>query len=157
MGNLGKLIVAIVGIEAAGLIGSIFTMKSLPWYALLAKPPFSPPNWVFGPVWVFLYLLMGIALYIVWTKKGVKKGVQNSAISIFIIQLILNVIWSIVFFGMQNILGSVFVIIILWFLIIQTIFQFFKVDKFASYLLLPYLVWVTFAVSLNFGIWVLNQ
>lgn len=156
MSNLGKLVASIVSCELAGMIGSIYTMKSLTWYAFLNKPPFNPPNWVFGPVWIFLYLLMGLSLYLIWTKKKVKKEI-GIAYLVFAIQLILNVVWSITFFGMQNILGAFYVIVILWIMIIETIVQFAKFDKKASYLLFPYIVWVTFAVALNFGIWVLNQ
>lgn len=157
MGELGKLVTSIVGCELVGLIGSIYTMQSLPWYALLHKPSFNPPNWVFGPVWIFLYFLMGLSLYFVWTKKSSKKTLQGKAYLIFVLQLIFNVLWSIVFFGLHNIFGAFIVIIILWFLIIETIRQFAKVDQFASMLLYPYLAWVTFATALNFAIWVLNQ
>lgn len=146
-----KLILSIALCLGAGIIGSFFTASAIPtWYATLVKPSFSPPNWIFGPVWTTLYILMGISLYLVWTSK--KKIVPN----IFWVQLILNASWSIVFFGMKNPELAFVNIIALWVVISLTIEKFSKISKTASYLLYPYLTWVTFALFLNFSIAELN-
>lgn len=158
MSNILKIINSIVVCESAGLLGSIFTAPAITtWYANLIKPNFSPPNWIFAPVWTILYLLMGIALYLVWTKKDIKKSIKGLAYQMFFTQLILNIVWSVVFFGLKSLLLGLVVIIILWLLIIETVRRFAKVDKISSYLLYPYLVWVTFATILNFNIWILNR
>jgi tryptophan-rich sensory protein len=151
------LITSILICESAGIIGSVFTFSAITtWYMHLNKPWFNPPNFLFGPVWTFLYFLMGISLYLVW-KKGVKNKEKRRALMVFAGQLFFNAIWSIVFFGLKSPLGGLFIIIILWLLIIETIRRFYKIDKNSSFLLMPYLVWVTFATILNFSIWVLNR
>ncbi len=148
--NLLKLIVCILIAEGAGIIGSFATFSSVKtWYLTdLIKPSWNPPSWIFGPVWTFLFFLMGIALYLVWTKKN--------KIFWFWIQLILNIVWSFLFFGLKNPWFAFFEIIILWFAIIKTILEFKKYNKTASYLLLPYLAWVSFASFLNLAIALLN-
>jgi len=139
--------------QIAGVIGSIFTAPSITtWYANLQKPAFSPPNWIFGPVWITLYTLMGISLYFVWNKK---KNVKIP-LTLFFTQLTLNSIWSIIFFGLQNPFYAFIEIIILWIMILLTIISFFKISKKASLLLLPYIIWVTIATFLNYYIWILN-
>lgn len=142
--------------EAAGIIGSFFTVSQIPtWYADLNKPFFNPPNFLFGPVWTTLYALMGISAYLIW-EKGIKKESVKNALILFIIQLSLNSLWSIIFFGFQN-PGLAFIeIIILWILILKTFISFNKISKPASYLLTPYIAWVTFAAILNFSIYLLN-
>ncbi|MDZ4713182.1 MAG: TspO/MBR family protein [bacterium] len=156
MSNILKLIISIVICQLAGVIGSFFTMDSIPtWYAALNKPDFNPPNWIFGPVWIFLYLLMGISLFLVW-RENLKNDHVKSAFVIFMVQLILNTFWSIVFFGMQSITGGLIIILLLWLFIILTIIRFRKVSAIASMLLIPYLLWVTFAAVLNFYIYKLN-
>jgi len=148
-----KLIVSILICQIAGVIGSIFTAPSITsWYADLQKPAFSPPNWVFGPVWITLYTLMGISLYLVWNKK---KNVKIP-LTLFFTQLILNSIWSIIFFGLQNPFYALIEIIILWIMILVTIIRFYKISKKASLLLLPYIIWVSVATILNYYIWILN-
>jgi len=148
-----KLIVSILICQIAGIIGSIFTTPSITtWYADLQQPAFSPPNWVFGPVWITLYTLMGISLYLVWNKKNNVK----IPLTLFFIQLILNSIWSIIFFGLQNSFYALIEIIILWIAILLTIISFYKISKKASLLLIPYIIWVTLAAILNYYIWVLN-
>ena len=148
-----KLIASILICQIAGIIGSIFTAPSITsWYADLQKPAFSPPNWVFGPVWITLYTLMGISLYLVWNKK---KNVKIP-LTLFSIQLILNSIWSIIFFGLQNPFYALIEIIILWIMILLTIISFYKISKKASFLLLPYIIWVTVATFLNYYILILN-
>jgi benzodiazapine receptor len=151
-----KLIVSIVACQCAGLIGSIFTTPAIPtWYATLQKPAFSPPNWLFAPAWITLYLLMAIAAFLIWRKGLGEEGVK-SALVIFLIQLVLNALWSVVFFGLQSPLYGMVVIIALWVAILLTILRFFKLSAAAGALLLPYILWVSFAAILNISIWVLN-
>jgi tryptophan-rich sensory protein len=150
-----KLLVAIVVCQLAGAFGSIFTFSSIPtWYTTLKKPSFSPPNWLFGPVWLTLYTLMGISLYFVW-NKDLNKNVKNS-VTIFGIQLFLNALWSFLFFGLKSPIYGLVGIVALWISIIITIFKFYKISKNAAYLLLPYIAWVTFAMCLNYFVWILN-
>ena len=151
-----KLIVSISICQIAGIIGSIFTSPSISgWYADLQKPLFNPPNWIFAPVWILLFTLMGISLYLI-LKENLNDNTVKIGIAIFSFQLILNIGWSFLFFSLQNILYALFEIIILWFAILLTISQFWKINKKSSYLLIPYLLWVTFAAILNFAIWRLN-
>jgi tryptophan-rich sensory protein len=119
------------------------------------KPWFNPPNWLFGPVWTILYALMGIALGLVWDKGIAKKEVQT-AIMVFGVQLALNVLWSIVFFGVQSLFYGLVIIILLWVVIAVTIVVFYKVSKKAGLLLIPYICWVTIATLLNLYVWLLN-
>lgn len=145
----------IICFAAAGL-GSLFTFSSIPtWYASLDKPFFNPPNWIFSPVWTLLYFLMGISLYLIllngWQDREAKRG-----IILFFAQLLLNVAWSFVFFFLHNPAIAFIIIILLWIMIFLSIFQFLKINKLASYLLIPYLLWVSFASILNFSIWQLN-
>lgn len=151
-----KLIISLVVCQLAGIIGSLFTMSKIPsWYMNINKPELAPPNWVFGPVWTTLFILMGIALYLVW-KQGINKKDVKNALYIFGVQLILNVLWSIIFFGLEN-PGAAFIeIISLWISILLSIIYFYKISKPASYLLIPYIAWVSFASYLNFMIWGLN-
>jgi benzodiazapine receptor len=156
MSNITKLIISIVICQLAGVIGSFFTMDAIPvWYDTLAKPSFNPPSSVFGPVWIFLYLLMGISLFLVW-KEDLKNKQVKTAFMIFMIQLVFNAAWSIVFFGMRSPVGGLIVIVILWILILITTLKFLKISKTAGMLLVPYLLWVTFAAILNYSIFTLN-
>lgn len=149
-----KLIVAIGICQAAGLVGSLYTADAIPtWYATLVKPDWQPPNWLFGPVWLTLYTLMGIALYLVWTGKAKNR---DSALAIFAIQLVLNAVWSIIFFGQQNPQSAFVEILVLWLAIATSIWQFSKINKRAAWLLVPYILWVSFAAVLNYSIWQLN-
>jgi benzodiazapine receptor len=151
-----RLIASVLICQLAGIIGSVFTVSSIPdWYAGLNKPWFTPPNWLFGPVWITLYTLMGISLYIVWNKGLGNKNVR-SAITVFGIQLFLNSVWSIIFFGIQNTFIALSEIIMLWIAILVTIIKFYRIDRRASLLLVPYIVWVTIAALLNYFVWVLN-
>jgi benzodiazapine receptor len=151
-----RLIASVLICQLAGIIGSVFTVSSIPdWYAGLNKPWFTPPNWLFGPVWITLYTLMGISLYIVWNKGLDNKNVR-SAITVFGIQLFLNSVWSIIFFGIQNTFIALSEIIMLWIAILVTIIKFYRIDRRASLLLVPYIVWVTIAALLNYFVWVLN-
>lgn len=140
----------------AGIIGGFFTVNAIPeWYQYLNKPLFSPPNWIFGPVWTALYLMMGVALYLVW-QKGISKKENQSAFIFFIVQLGLNALWSILFFGLRSPLLGLIDIALLLVAIVVVIFKFFRINKTAALLLVPYLLWVTFASVLNFFIWRLN-
>lgn len=146
-----KLAASILICELAGVIGSFFTASSIPtWYAALERPDFSPPNWVFAPVWITLYAMMGVSAYLVY-ETGKKDALRP-----FGAQLALNTAWSIVFFGLQSISGGLLVIILLWLAIVWTIIGFLKVSKTAAYLLIPYLLWVSFASVLNYFIFMLN-
>lgn len=151
-----KLIIAVGISELAGIIGSFFTISAIPgWYAGLVKPALSPPNWVFGPIWTTLYALMGIAAFLVW-KQGLQKREVKIALIVFGIQLFLNAIWSIIFFGLQNPGWALVDIILLWLVIVWTMVVFYKISKPAAYLLVPYLLWVSFAGYLNYSLWILN-
>ena len=156
MSNLFKLIISITLCQLAGLIGTYFTIDAIPtWYAGLSKPSFNPPNWLFGPVWIVLYIMMGISLFIIW-KEDLKNKQVKSAFIIFMIQLVFNTAWSIVFFGAHSVTGGLIVIIILWILILMTILSFMKISRIAGILLIPYLLWVSFASFLNYSIFKLN-
>lgn len=152
--NLPKLVISVALCLAVGFFGSIFTVSAIPtWYAALNKPFFSPPNWIFAPVWTILYILMGISLYLLWVAK--RKG-KEKAIKLFIIQLSLNFFWSILFFVLHNPLAAMTEIISLWILIFLAIRQSMSISKSSAYLLYPYLVWVSFASILNLFIVLLN-
>lgn len=155
--NWWKLIVSIFVCQLAGFIGSFFTVSSIPtWYSTLNKPFFNPPNWIFGPVWIILYLLMGISLYLIWNNKSGKTKQFKIAITFFISQLVLNSLWSIIFFGLKLPLIAFIEIIVLWIFILLTIIYSYKISKIASYLLIPYILWVSFASILNLSIYLLN-
>jgi benzodiazapine receptor len=151
-----KLAISIIICQLAGVIGSIFTRPAIAtWYATLRKPSFAPPDWVFAPVWILLYTLMGIAAYLVW-RKGLGMKQVRQAMILFGGQLILNALWSFLFFGLRSPLAGVIDITILSVVIIFTIQSFYKISKTAGTLLIPYFLWVAFASGLNFSIWVLN-
>lgn len=139
-----------------GFVSSFLTTSSIPtWYATLNKPSFSPPNFVFAPVWTTLYILMGIALYMVWSH-GMKKKKVKTAVYVFLIQLLLNFTWSLVFFGLHAPLLAFINIVLLWATLLFTIIKFYAVSKWASRLLIPYILWVSFATILNLSIVLLN-
>ncbi|MDD5606353.1 MAG: tryptophan-rich sensory protein [Candidatus Pacebacteria bacterium] len=147
-----KLIVSIFHPLIIGFIGSLFTASSLNnWYLYLNKPSFNPPNWIFGPAWTLLYLLMGLAFYFIW-----KKGYCKKCFYIYFIQLFLNFLWSFLFFTLQNPLLAFLNIIVLWLAILLCIIWFYKVSKIAAYLFIPYILWVSFASILNLFIIILN-
>ncbi len=151
-----KLIVAIVVSELAGIVGSPFMVSSTgSWYADIVKPFLNPPNWLFGPVWLMLYLLMGIAAFIIWRNGWEKKEVR-AALGIFFIQLVLNAAWSVIFFGLYDPGAALIEIVSLWLAIVATIAVFSKISRPAAWLLAPYILWVSFAVYLNYFIWFLN-
>lgn len=151
-----KLIVSIVVSQLAGVIGSIFTTRAIPtWYAELERPWFSPPSWLFGPVWVTLYVLMGIAAWLVW-RQGIGHREVRIGLTLFAVQLVLNVLWSYVFFGRQAPLEGFMEILLLWLAILLTIIAFFRRSKPAGWLMVPYILWVSFAAVLNYFLWQLN-
>jgi tryptophan-rich sensory protein len=156
-GDALKLIISILLCQIAGVIGGFFTASSVnTWYAALTKPTFNPPNWLFSPVWITLYVLMGIALFLVWRNGFQTKGVRI-ALYLFAAQLLLNTLWSILFFGLKMPLLAFIGILILWGFIVLTLVKFKKISKLAGYLFIPYLVWVSFAAVLNFFLWYLNR
>ncbi len=177
--NLLKLITSIIICELAGLVGAIFTTSEIKsWYKGLNKPFFSPPNWVFGPVWTIIFILMGISLYLVWLKKWKvenelrikNRGTWNklsrkffsgswqkaNIILIFSIQLLLNILWSVIFFRNHSVGLAFFELLMLWFAILFTIVNFYRVSKTAAFLLIPYILWVSFAGALNLVIFLIN-
>jgi len=145
---------AIVCVILGFLSGILSGSGNTEWYQNLNMPSFQPPSWIFGPMWTLLYILMGIAAARVWQKSD--RGLQSSAIRLFVIQMVLNLAWSPIFFGMKEPLIALVVIVVMWLLILLTIISFSKVDKLASYLLVPYISWVSFATILNASVVYLN-
>lgn len=153
--NWVKLVISLLICQAAGGIGSIFTSQSVnSWYLTLVKPSFTPPGAVIGLVWTILFLLMGYALYLVWSKS--KEQEVKNALIFFCIQLVLNIAWSFCFFYLQSPLAGLVEIIFLWLAILATIIYFNKISKLAAYLLIPYVIWVSFAAILNYYLYILN-
>ncbi|MFP4115818.1 MAG: TspO/MBR family protein [Candidatus Aenigmatarchaeota archaeon] len=151
-----KIIVAILIPLMTGFVGSVFTADAVSgWYPTLQKPAFTPPNWVFGPAWTALYILMGISLYLVW-REGFERREVKVGIGIFAVQLFLNALWSFLFFGLRSPLLGLVEIIPLWIAILATVIYFYRISKKASYLLIPYLAWTSFAALLNYSIFILN-
>jgi len=154
--NIPKLIVSVVICQIAGFIGYIFTRPAIPtWYASLGKPFFTPPDWVFGPVWIILYILMGIAASLVW-QKGLGQKQSRNALIFFGIQLVLNALWPFLFFGLKSPIAGLIEIVVLGVAILLTIWKFLEVSRAAGILLVPYFLWVSFASGLNLSIWYLN-
>ncbi|MBI2459251.1 MAG: tryptophan-rich sensory protein [Parcubacteria group bacterium] len=160
--NTFKLIIAIIVSEMAGIIGSVFTTPSIAgWYAGIVKPALNPPAWVFGPVWTTLFALMGVSAWLIWKKldSGSEAGMTKRvkiALGIFLGQLVLNTLWSIIFFGLHSPGGALIEIAFLWLAILATIIAFAKISKPAAWFLVPYILWVSFAIYLNYAIWMLN-
>lgn len=154
--TLIKIIISIIVCLLVGFLASIATQSSVnTWYETLEKPFFTPPNYLFGPVWTLLYMLMGISAGMVWSR-GLYHVWVKTALYHFVFQLMFNALWSLVFFGLQKIFWALLTIIALFILILLTIKWFKVVNKTAAYLLIPYVVWVLFAMALNFEIWRLN-
>jgi len=153
--NAIGLAVSVLICFGAAWLGSLFTTPSIGgWYAILRKPAWTPPNWLFGPVWTALYLSMGVAAWLVWRRMGVSGA--KFALTLFALQLILNVCWPAIFFSMHR-LGFAFAeIVFLWLMILATLFSFWPVSRAAGWLLTPYLLWVAFAAALNYATWRLN-
>lgn len=158
MNRYVKILILVVICIAAGYLGSLATQASVTtWYQTLVKPSFNPPDWLFGPVWGILYILMGIAGGLVWDKIESDPERVKKALTFFAIQLILNILWSFLFFGWKNPLLAMFEIALLWLMIYETWMQFSRIHKVAGYLFIPYLLWVAFAAVLNANIWWLNR
>ena len=157
MSNTLKLIISLVIPLVIGGTAGYFTASGTgSWYQTINTPSWNPPNWVFGPVWTFLYILMGISLYLVW-KKDLPAGEKRMAYTFFALQLLFNFCWSFIFFN-QHRIGLAFLdIVVLWVCLLVTIFLFARVSNVAAWLLVPYISWVSFAAILNFTIWKLNS
>lgn len=142
---------------AVGYLSSLVTADGVKtWYPTLEKPFFNPPNWIFAPVWTLLYIMMGIAGGLVWNQLETNKEIVKKALLFFTIQLLLNALWSYLFFGLHNILLAMIEIILLLLIIFETYWIFKKIDKTAGKLLIPYIVWVSFATILTISIYILN-
>lgn len=152
------LLVAIMACELVGASGSVFTTMGLEsWYPSLTQPDLAPPNWVFAPVWTTLFALMGLAVWLVWRRAHRGRAQEaRVALGMFGIHFVINIAWSAVYFGLQSLLGGLVVIALLWVAILATIGLFDRVDRRAALLLVPYLVWVSFAAYLNYAFWALN-
>lgn len=149
-----KLVLSLIFPQIAGGLGAFFTLDSVrDWYLTINRPSWNPPNWIFGPVWTTLYVLMGIACYLIWKSDHPEK---KELLALYFFQLGLNALWSPAFFGAQSPTFGLVVIIPLWVLILNCILQFRKVSNWASGLMVPYLLWVSFATALNGAIWWLN-
>jgi benzodiazapine receptor len=156
MSKINKFLVSIIVSLSAGVIGSLATVAAIPtWYSHLEKPLFNPPNWVFGPVWTILYILMGISLYLVWIAVGKKKAKKQAYLA-FAAQLLLNMLWSVVFFGLHNLWGGAVVIVLLFVSLTINAILFRAFSRTAFWLLVPYAAWVCFATYLNVSVAVLN-
>lgn len=154
MNNTLKLVIAIVVPQLLGGLGAFVTVSSIgSWYQSIEKPFFTPPSWVFGPAWTLLYLMMGLAVFLVWKSNHLFK---KQALGVFMAQLVLNVLWSPAFFGLESPILGLVIIIPLWVLILVCIKLFFPINKIAAYLMVPYILWVSFAMLLNASIWYLN-
>lgn len=152
-----KLLLCVLIVNALGAVGAIFTMRSLhDWYDALVKPPGVPPNSVFGPVWTVLYTMMGIAFALVWHRTPVGPPKQ-AALWTFFAQFLLNLAWTPLFFGAHLIGVGLIVIVALWIMILLTILKFRPLDRLAAFLLIPYLLWISYATYLNAGIFILNR
>jgi tryptophan-rich sensory protein len=154
--ELFRLILSIIICQMAGIIGSIFTAGSVTsWYPTLVKPSFSPPGFYIGLIWIVLFTLMGISLFLIW-RETPSNPAARIALYVFAAQLIVNVLWSVAFFGMRSPISGLVVIAFLWVLILIMIIKFWPINRTAALLLIPYVVWVSIAAYLNFSIWRLN-
>lgn len=151
-----KFIVAVTIPLAVGAVAGFFTSSSVKgWFTTLHKPSFNPPSWLFAPVWTILYILMGVALFLIW-KNNTEPQLKKTAITLFFVQLAFNFLWSFIFFYAQQPGWALVDIILLWLMILFTILSFGKISTAAAWLLLPYICWVSFATILNYSIWKLN-
>jgi tryptophan-rich sensory protein len=150
---IGSILIPLV----IGYIGAIVTLPQIStWYSSLSKPWWSPPNWLFSPIWTTLYLLMGIALFLVW-REGLHRRDVRFAILIFSVQLVINLLWSVVFFSFHALFGSFILVMLLWLAILANIIAFLIISKWAGLLLVPYIVWVSIASYLNYSVYLLNH
>lgn len=157
IGDIYRLMVSIIIVEAVGGIGAIFTTPAIPvWYASLKKSSLNPPNWIFGPAWTILFLLIGVSLFLIWRQAIAGENVRL-AITVFVFQIALNVLWSIIFFGLKLPLAGFVEIIVLWIVILANTIVFYRISAAAGLLLIPYLCWVGFASYLNLSVYLLNK
>jgi translocator protein len=157
MKNWMKLIVTLIIPQIIAGTAAYFTVTGTgSWYQSLDKPNWNPPGWVFGPVWTTLYIMMGVALYLIWTGHAPLPQ-KRKAIILWGLQLFFNFLWSFFFFGQELIFGALLEIAVLWIFILLTIFSFARISKLAAWLLVPYISWVSFAALLNYAIWELNR
>ena len=157
MKNWLKLVISIAVPLAVGAVAGMFTASGISgWFQTIEKPAWQPPNWVFGPVWTVLYLMMGIALFLIW-KKEAPKTIKRMAITVWIIQLVFNFFWSFIFFQKHQLDWALGEILVLWFFILLTILFFARISKTAAWLMVPYISWVSFASLLTFTIYELNK
>ena len=158
MNKYVKIIIMVVTCLGVGYLSGFATQSSVDtWFQTLEKPVFNPPSWLFAPVWSTLYVMMGIAAGLVWDKIDLQREAVRNALIFFAVQLALNALWSILFFGLKNPLLALIEIVILWLMIYETYVKFAKIDRIAGYLFIPYLLWVSFAAVLNGSIWWLNR
>ena len=154
--EVARLILCIAICQSAGVIGSVFTASSVTtWYPTLVKPWFAPPGLIISAVWIAIFALMGLSLFLI-LRKGISSRNVKIALGVFAAQLLVNMLWSYAFFGLQSPLVAVIVIVVLWLLILQNIIRFWSISKDAALLLVPYILWVSFAAFLNYTIWRLN-
>lgn len=154
--NISKLFIALGVTQMAGIIGSFSTSSKIPtWYADLVKPELAPPNWLFAPVWITIFIMIGVASFLVW-KRGLERKDVKIALGVFLFQLVLNTFWSVIFFGLESPLFAFVWIVLLWIAILFNTVVFYRISKLAGWLLLPYIIWVSFAAYLNDAIWMLN-
>ena len=152
-----KLIVSFAMPFIAGVIGSRLTIKEIPvWYREIKKPSFTPPSWVFAPAWTILYALMGTAFYLIWTCPA-SCAVRHAAMSLFLVQLVVNALWSFLFFRMHRLILALVDLALLWVLVLALTVIFWKIDLAAGILLIPYAAWVSFAMILNYAVWRMNR
>ena len=157
MKKLGKLICSVSLCLMTGFVGSFSTMNSVKtWYAELSRPSFTPPDWTFGVVWPILYVMMGISVFMIW-NRGLDKRKVKVALGLFVLQLVLNGLWTPIFFGLHMIALALIEIVLLWIAILLTILVFWRISKAATFFLFPYILWVSFAAILNTALWYLNR
>ena len=157
MSNMLKLAICLAITLVTGFAGSIFTTPEISgWYTSIRKPLWNPPNAIFGPVWTILYIFMGISLFLIWKSRH-PSGQKNIAYLLFAVQLLLNFLWSFIFFRLHRVDWALLEILLLWITILGTIIAFSRISKTAAWLLVPYISWVSFASLLNYHIWILNR
>ena len=157
MNKISRIAIVVIICLAVGYLSGMVTRASITtWYPTLVKPSFNPPNWIFAPVWTSLYVMMGVAAGLIWNQITTQKSAVTKALQFFTIQLVLNALWSYLFFGLHNLMLATIEVVLLWLMIFETYSQFAKINKTASYLMLPYLAWVSFASVLTASIWWLN-
>ena len=158
MNKISRIAIVVIICLAVGYLSGMVTRASITtWYPTLVKPSFNPPNWIFAPVWTSLYVMMGVAAGLIWNQITTQKAAVTKALQFFTIQLVLNALWSYLFFGLHNLMLATIEVVLLWLMIFETHSQFAKINKTASYLMLPYLAWVSFASVLTASIWWLNR